>query len=165
MLYTTLHVAHCHSVSRHEQIWASQKTSKSPVSPGLCELEARSNAVERLHFSIASSSITNPKPLPKSPLPLLAEVVRLANKQGVEARSRRRGVRDGLAAPFYCCGEQARLRLAQRFRNHCELRYGLCGQEIHNGRARIVASPEHEKWGAAAPRGAGRNHCEFESAL
>ena len=44
----------------------------------------------------------------KGSLPVLAEVLRLANKQGIEERSCRWRIRDGgLAAPAYCCDEES----------------------------------------------------------
>jgi|TARA_B100000459_G_scaffold128406_1_gene81765 hypothetical protein len=66
-------------------------------------------------------------------------VLRLANKQGVEERSRRRRVRDGLAAPRCCSDEQSRLHLAQRFGGERERRDGTRRQEIDDGGAHIVA--------------------------
>jgi len=78
--------------------------------------------------------------------------LRLAHKQGVEARARRRRARDGdFAAPFDSSEEQSRLGVAQRFGDERERRDGLGRQEINHCCARILARPEGEQWGA--PRG------------
>ena len=73
-------------------------------------------------------------------LPLLAEVMWFTNHKRVEERLRRRRARDvGLTAPAYCCDEESRLRVAQRFGNYWEHRDGLRRQEVIHSSARVIS--------------------------
>ena len=87
--------------------------------------------------------------------PILAEVLRLANKQRVEQRCPRLRTRDGgLAAPEYRRDQQGRLDRAQRLSDDGEHRDGFGRQEITYSGSHVVARPEGDE-GSALGHGSG----------
>ena len=81
--------------------------------------------------------------------PILAELLRLANKQCVEERSPRLRIRDGgLAAAAYGGDQQGRLESANWLSDFRKRRDGFGRQEITDSGSHVVARPEGDEGGA-----------------